>query len=98
MNERIGFALTGSFCTFAAAFKQMELLAEKGYQVTAVDYTVSMLTAAAENAGEMAKKIRFQQMNAEKLEFAGENNGQEIIRDDIGRVVAVVSNIFNRAS
>ena len=43
------------------------LLAEKGYQVTAVDYTVSMLTAAAENAGEMAKKIRFQQMNAEKF-------------------------------
>lgn len=49
------------------------LLAEKGYQVTAVDYTVSMLTAAAENAGEMAKKIRFQQMNAEKLEFAGDS-------------------------
>ena len=43
------------------------LLAEKGYQVTAVDYIVSMLTAAAENAGEMAKKIRFQQMNAEKF-------------------------------
>ena len=33
MNERIGFALTGSFCTFAAAFKQMELLAEKGYRI-----------------------------------------------------------------
>lgn len=33
MNERIGFALTGSFCTFAAAFRQMELLAEKGYRI-----------------------------------------------------------------
>lgn len=43
------------------------LLAEKGYQVTAVDYTVSMLTAAAENAGEMAKKIRFSADECRKI-------------------------------
>ena len=33
MNERIGFALTGSFCTFAAAFEQMEQLAQMGYRI-----------------------------------------------------------------
>ena len=33
MNERIGFALTGSFCTFAAAFAQMEQLAQMGYRI-----------------------------------------------------------------
>lgn len=33
---RIGFAITGSFCTFAAVFPQMRQLADKGYQVTAI--------------------------------------------------------------
>ena len=33
---RIGFALTGSFCTFAAVFPQMELLVQKGYKVTPI--------------------------------------------------------------
>lgn len=33
---RIGFALTGSFCTFERAFEQMELLAGKGYAVTPI--------------------------------------------------------------
>lgn len=32
-EARIGFAVTGSFCTFAAVFPQMQLLAEKGYKV-----------------------------------------------------------------
>lgn len=54
------------------------LLAELGYQVTAVDYTASMLEAAAENAKETAEKIRFLQMNAEKLEFA-ENSFDVIV-------------------
>lgn len=30
---RIGFAVTGSFCTFKAVFPQMKLLAQKGYRV-----------------------------------------------------------------
>ena len=30
---RIGFAITGSFCTFKAVFPQMELLVQKGYRV-----------------------------------------------------------------
>lgn len=46
------------------------ILAELGYQVSAVDYTASMLEAARKNAGKMAEKIRFQQMNAEELSFA----------------------------
>ena len=29
----IGFALTGSFCTFGAVFPQMQLLVDKGYRV-----------------------------------------------------------------
>jgi len=35
-EARIGFAITGSFCTFKAAFAQMELLAGKGYDVTPI--------------------------------------------------------------
>lgn len=33
MSARIGFALTGSFCTFAKVFEQLRLLAQKGYDV-----------------------------------------------------------------
>lgn len=37
MSEiRIGFAVTGSFCTFKAVFPQMELLVKKGYHVTPI--------------------------------------------------------------
>jgi len=46
------------------------LLAGMGYQVTAVDYTASMLAEAKHNAGALADKIRFRQMNAEELSFA----------------------------
>jgi len=45
------------------------VLAEKGYRVTAVDYTESMLKEAQSNAGALARKIRFQKMNAESLSF-----------------------------
>lgn len=46
------------------------LLAEMGYQVTAADYTESMLAQAKRNAGSLAQAISFQQMNAEDLRFA----------------------------
>ena len=46
------------------------ILAEQGYQVTAVDYTASMLEKAKENAGGWGSRINFLQMNAEKLSFA----------------------------
>ena len=45
------------------------ILAELGYQVTAVDYTASMLEEAKRNAGALAEKIDFRQMNAEELSF-----------------------------
>lgn len=45
------------------------LLAELGYQVTAIDYTASMLDEARRNAGALASRICFRQMNAEELSF-----------------------------
>ena len=35
-ETRIGFAVTGSFCTFKAVFPQMALLVERGYRVTPI--------------------------------------------------------------
>lgn len=46
------------------------VLAGMGYQVTAVDYTASMLAEARRNAGTLAASIQFQPMNAEELSFA----------------------------
>ena len=46
------------------------ILAEAGYHVDAVDYTEGMLEKAKENAGELCRNIRFQRMDAQKLEFA----------------------------
>ncbi len=48
------------------------LLAEQGYDVTAVDYTEAMLSQAKYNAGTLAEWIHFQRMDAQKLEFADE--------------------------
>ncbi len=45
------------------------LLARQGYDVTAVDYTEAMLEQARENAGELAKRIHFYQMDAQNLDF-----------------------------
>ena len=45
------------------------LLAEAGYQVTAVDYTEEMLREARKNAGELAEQITWKQMDAQKLDF-----------------------------
>lgn len=46
------------------------ILAGMGYDVTAVDYTASMLEEARRNAGALADRINFRQMNAEELLFA----------------------------
>lgn len=46
------------------------ILTELGYPVTAVDYTQAMLEQAQANAGVLAEKICFHQMNAEELSFA----------------------------
>ena len=45
------------------------LLTELGCQVTAIDLTASMLAEARSNAGALANKIRFLEMNAEELAF-----------------------------
>lgn len=45
------------------------ILAEEGYSVTAVDYTRSMLEQARRNAGCLADRICFLQMDAEALDF-----------------------------
>ena len=49
------------------------LLRELGYVVTAVDLTPAMLEEAKKNAGELAGKICWMEMNAETLRFAGES-------------------------
>ena len=35
-GERIGFVVTGSFCTFSAAFAQAKLLREAGAELTPI--------------------------------------------------------------
>lgn len=45
------------------------LLAKAGYDVTAVDYTEAMLAEAEKNAGELAERIHFRRMDAQKLDF-----------------------------
>ena len=45
------------------------LLAEAGYSVTAIDLTPTMLDEARRNAGALAGRIDFREMNAQALEF-----------------------------
>lgn len=45
------------------------LLAEAGYRVTAVDLTPSMLAEARKNAGDLAQRIDFREMDAQALTF-----------------------------
>jgi ubiquinone/menaquinone biosynthesis C-methylase UbiE len=46
------------------------LLSELGYDVTAIDLTTAMLAEAKKNAGLLADKIHWMEMNAEALDFA----------------------------
>ena len=48
------------------------LLRELGYDVTAIDLTPAMLEEAKKNAGELAGRICWMEMNAEALDFADE--------------------------
>lgn len=45
------------------------LLSEAGYDVTAIDLTPNMLREAKKNAGVLAERIHFCEMNAEALDF-----------------------------
>ena len=49
------------------------LLRELGYDVTTIDLTPAMLEEAKKNAGELADKICWMEMNAEALDFADGN-------------------------
>lgn len=46
------------------------ILAERGYDVTAIDMSDGMLEQAKRNAGELAERIRFCKMDAQELSFA----------------------------
>ena len=64
---RIGFAVTGSFCTFSKAFAQMEVLAKKGYRVIPI-----MSKAAYETDTRFGRA-------AEWIARAKEITGEEVI-------------------
>ncbi len=49
------------------------LLAEQGFDVTAVDFSPAMLEEAKQNAGALAEIIDFREMNAEALELAADS-------------------------
>ena len=53
------------------------ILTQRGYNVTAVDYTESMLEEARNNAGKLESCINFQKMNAEELTF--DDNSFDVI-------------------
>lgn len=53
------------------------ILAARGYAVTAVDFSAEMLREARQNAGELADRITFLQMDAQELAF--EDNSFDVI-------------------
>ena len=65
-ETRIGFAMTGSFCTFKAVFPQMKLLADKGYRVTPImsqnAYATDTRFGAAADWMAMAEEITGQKV------------------------------------
>ena len=57
------------------------LLAEAGFQVTAVDYTEEMLREARKNAGNLADRIQWLRMDAQALEFQDETFDAAVTRN-----------------
>ena len=49
------------------------ILAQRGYNVTAIDYSEKMLLEAEKNAGVLSEKIRFMKMDARELLFDNES-------------------------
>ena len=45
------------------------ILAQLGFDITAIDYTEQMLLEAKQNAGKLSEQIDFQQMDAQNLNF-----------------------------
>ena len=56
-------------------------LRELGYDVTAIDLTPAMLEEAKKNAGELAGRIQWMEMNAEALSFADESFDMVVSRN-----------------
>lgn len=52
---RIGFAMTGSFCTFSAVFEQLQALADWGYELTPV---LSYAASQTDNRFYAAEKVK----------------------------------------
>ena len=65
-EKRIGFAVTGSFCTFGEVFPQMQLLVDKGYRVTPImsqsAYTIDTRFGAAAEWIQKAETITGQKV------------------------------------
>lgn len=57
------------------------LLCESGYAVTAVDLTPAMLEEAKKNAGELAGRIHFMEMNAQALDFENDSFDMVVSRN-----------------
>lgn len=57
------------------------LLAEAGYEVTAIDFTEKMLAEARKNAGVYEKKIKWMKMDAQNLDFENETFDAIITRN-----------------
>ncbi len=49
------------------------ILAERGYRVTAVDFSENMLAEARKNAGPLAEKISFRRMDAQAPDFPADS-------------------------
>ena len=49
------------------------ILAERGFRVTAIDFSENMLAEARRNAGPLAERIDFRQMDAHALDFPDES-------------------------
>ena len=57
------------------------ILAERGYRVTAVDFSEQMLAEARQNAGSLGEKIRFLRMDAHSLDLPDESFDAVVTRN-----------------
>ncbi|MBR6114183.1 MAG: class I SAM-dependent methyltransferase [Oscillospiraceae bacterium] len=57
------------------------ILAERGYPVTAVDFSENMLAEARRNAGDLAGRIDFRQMDAQQLSFPDDSFDAVVTRN-----------------
>lgn len=58
MNKTIGYCLTGSFCTFSKAIKQIQVLKDKGYNIIPImSYNACQIDTRFGEAEEHRKRI-----------------------------------------